>query len=269
MKHSKYRNTAFLFEVLLKKAAFEVLEGKKNPKAINIIKKRFAPSTELNHDISFYNIIMKDKLENSDQIHEYLTEVKKKRNKNVVGENLKKEQHELVKDINTTFNDKSVYNIEIPSYTILASIKQMFDSEEDISQLKEAIKLKSVIVTHMLLEESEKPMKIDKLTQAMMKMNYDDRYNSLSEAQRSVLTDILYGKDYNVVFEKNIAEIKKTLSDTEIKNQATKIKVDEVLNKINEVSNNDENKQNNIEFLLYCYELCEKLNTNKELLGND
>ena len=55
-RHNKKRNTAFVFESLVREATVSIIKGdlaRKN-KVVHIIKSHFGPNTELNHHLECY-----------------------------------------------------------------------------------------------------------------------------------------------------------------------------------------------------------------------
>ena len=59
IKHSKFRNTGILFEVVVRKITSETLSGKDSP-AINILKSHFV-NTELGKEYKLYETIFNSK----------------------------------------------------------------------------------------------------------------------------------------------------------------------------------------------------------------
>ena len=61
IKHSKFKNTGVLFELLVRQITLEVLNGDKTENAKNIVKEFFATSTELNKELRLYDLLLKEK----------------------------------------------------------------------------------------------------------------------------------------------------------------------------------------------------------------
>ena len=56
IKHSKYRNTGVLFELLVRQATSDLM-SKKDPQAVKIFKKYFT-NTELSKEYNLYNTVL-------------------------------------------------------------------------------------------------------------------------------------------------------------------------------------------------------------------
>ena len=59
LKHSKYKNTGILFEMLVRKLTSETLTSDKSV-TIDIIKKYFGKNTELAKEMKLYNAMLKE-----------------------------------------------------------------------------------------------------------------------------------------------------------------------------------------------------------------
>ena len=64
IKHNKKRNTAFVYEALVKEATVAILknDSERKSKAIKIIKKQFNEHTEIGKELTLYNLIVNKKL---------------------------------------------------------------------------------------------------------------------------------------------------------------------------------------------------------------
>ena len=60
IKHSKYKNTGLLFELLVRQITADALNGGSSP-SLNILKKSFA-KTELGKEYKLYEILFKNKM---------------------------------------------------------------------------------------------------------------------------------------------------------------------------------------------------------------
>ena len=61
VKHSKFKNTGILFELLVRQITLEVLNGDMTEKAKNIVREFFSPKTELNKELRLYELLLKEK----------------------------------------------------------------------------------------------------------------------------------------------------------------------------------------------------------------
>ena len=67
LKHSKYKNTGILFEMLVSKLTSETLSSNKSV-TVDIIKNYFGRNTELSKELQLYNTLIKEKFKSEAQV---------------------------------------------------------------------------------------------------------------------------------------------------------------------------------------------------------
>ena len=100
IKHSKFKNTGILFELLVRKITADTLAGTESP-SVNILKKYFV-NTELGKEYKLYETLFKSKNLTEGKANTILTtilESSKKLNRKA----LKREKYNLVKEFLDTF----------------------------------------------------------------------------------------------------------------------------------------------------------------------
>ena len=104
LKHSKFKNTGVLFELLVRQITSDTLNNV-DSKAISIVKKYFAKNTELSKELGLYQTLVKEKFVNetkATQLIEAVLQAKSKLNQTV----LSRQKYNLIKEI------KSAYTLE-------------------------------------------------------------------------------------------------------------------------------------------------------------
>ena len=79
IKHNKLRNTGLLYEFLIRQLTIDVLNTKRQSKALNIVKKYFNENTELGKEFALYNVLMHKKFKDDKQAGYFINEVVKSR----------------------------------------------------------------------------------------------------------------------------------------------------------------------------------------------
>ena len=133
IKHSKYKNTGLLFELLVRQITADTLNGGSSP-SLNILKKSFA-NTELGKEYKLYETLFKQKNLTEGKAETVLTtvlEASKKLNRSA----LRREKYNLIKSIKENYNVTDFFNGRIPNYRILASIYNVFQSETTNEKFK-------------------------------------------------------------------------------------------------------------------------------------
>jgi len=161
-KHNKKRNTAFVFEALVREATVAILknDSETRDKATKLIRKHFKVGSALKKDLDCYRSLYENQRLDRLTAEKILKEVKIQ--KHILDQQgLFREQSDLIRDVNKELN-LSVFGNFVPNYKTLATIAQIFSSK--ISP-KNQIILENEIVKNMMesLEIIEEQEKIDKV----------------------------------------------------------------------------------------------------------
>ena len=275
LKHSKYKNTAILFEILVRKLTSESMTSDKSI-TIDIIKKYFGRNTELSKELQLYNSLIKEQFKSEAKALDFIRtckDVHVKLNKSL----LKRQRYNLVKEISNNFVFDKISKIRINNYKTLASIYMLFEYE-DIDNPKQLLECKSNIVDHAILSSNPVTTK-DKVIETFKSQNKDlrllaykmlvdkfnEKYSGLNESQKNLLnqyiTHVNDTESLKLYFEKIIPSIKKQLKteSKKITDKVTKIKV----NKLSEMLCNVETikviKESHVLSLLRYYDLVTEL----------
>ena len=156
LKHSKYKNTGILFEMLVRKLTSETLTSNKSV-TIDIIKKYFGKNTELAKELQLYNALVKEQFRSEAQGLDYIRTIKNayaKLNQSI----LKRQKYNLVKEISEKFVFSDLSKIHINNYKALASIYMLFEYEETDNP-KQLLECKNVILDNGLIVEKKSIVK--------------------------------------------------------------------------------------------------------------
>ena len=97
VKHSKYKNTGILFELLTRQLTSDTIAGN-NPKALDFLKKHFNSKTELLKEYKIYHTLATQKYTKDSQAT-MLIETLVKAHGNLNKSQLRREKYNLIKDI--------------------------------------------------------------------------------------------------------------------------------------------------------------------------
>ena len=185
-RHNKKRNTAFLYEALVRELTKCVVrreEGRKG-KILSILREHFNKSTLLYKELQLYkDVASSDGLEQAyaEKFVNYL----KMEHEKIDKQKLFEEKDVVISKINKALS-KSVYSNFVPNYKDLATISQLFD--EDVT-VKERILLENKIIQRLTSEQDEKEemQPITKLAYKTFIKNYNSEYSNLLEEQKQLL----------------------------------------------------------------------------------
>jgi hypothetical protein len=125
VKHSKFKNTGILFELLVRQITTDTLSNKES-QSLNILKKYFS-KTELGREYKLYESLLKrtNLTEGkADIIINTVLESAKQLNKSA----LKRQKYNLIKEIKTKYNLEEFFKTKLPHYKAQAAIYTLIES---------------------------------------------------------------------------------------------------------------------------------------------
>ena len=275
LKHSKYKNTGILFELLVRKLTSETLSSNKSV-TIDIIKKYFGKNTELSKELHLYNSLIKEQFRSEALGLDYIRTIKATYdtlNQSV----LKRQRYNLIKEISEKFVFDNMAKTHVTNYKVLASAYMLFEYAETDNP-KQLMECKSAIIANglqgkKLVERKDPVIKsfesqtkdIRLLTYKLIIDKFNEKYSGLDESQKQLLNkyivnvnDTVALKDYIQII---IPEIKTQLSEQakQITDKATKIKVKKLSEMLCTVENMKTIKESHVLSLLRYFDLIREL----------
>jgi hypothetical protein len=215
VRHNKKRNTAFVYEALVREATVAVLknEKEKKDKAVSILRRHFHGDGILKKDLECYRSLYENQNIGETTSEKILKEVRLQRQL-IDSDNLFKQQSVLIHDINKELSP-DVFNNFVPNYKTLATIDQIFSLK---TSPKNRIILESEIVKSMGAHSNKNRIgaKVDKLLFKTFVEKFNNKYETeLLEEQKELLTH------YIVSFSDNALQLKYFLNEevTRLKEQ--------------------------------------------------
>jgi hypothetical protein len=275
LKHSKYKNTGILFEMLVRKLTSETLSSNKSI-TVDIIKKYFGKNTELSKELHLYNSLLKEQFKSEAQALDYIRTVKAthgKLNQTV----LKRQRYNLVKEISEKFVFENMSKMHINNYKVLASINMIFEHEETDNP-KQLLECKQAIIENGLIVERKKstkdpvlehfssqPKEVRLLTYKLLVDKFNEKYSGLDESQKQLLNKYIthvndtatlreYVQTIIPKIKKQLAELAKPIDD-----KVVKIKVEKLSEMLCNVENMKTLKESHILSLLRYFDLIREL----------
>ena len=278
IKHSKYKNTGILFELLVRQVTSDTLNGGQSS-ALNIIKKYFVKS-ELGKELKLYETLTKSKKLNesrSNLLLQTILESAKKLNR----KNLKREKYNLINEIQKNYNLDEFFKTKLPNYKTQAALYTLIEAQASSSLIdpNQIVSNKYTLLEHLTIGPVD-PEKVkdevlqefqtyDKdvrmLTYKILLEKFNGKYSDLYESQKEVLKEFITSVDstpklrnfYNTKIQElksELTSISKTITD-----KVVQIKLNEVLPLIVELDKNYPIKSDNLVDLLQYCELVEEL----------
>ena len=275
LKHSKYKNTGILFEMLVQKLTSETLSSNKIV-TVDIIKKYFGKNTELSRELQLYNALLKEQFKSEAQALDYIRTVKTTHSK-LNQTTLKRQRYNLVKEISEKFVFSDVAKIHINNYKTLASIYMIFEHDETDNP-KQLLECKNVIIENSMITEKKKitkdpvietfekqPKDVRLITYKLMIDKFNEKYSTLDESQKQLLNKYITNVNDTTALkeyvQKIIPKIKKELSQQakHVTDKVTQIKVQKLSEMLCTVENMKTIKESHVLSLLRYFDLVREL----------
>jgi hypothetical protein len=280
IKHSKYKNTGILFELLVRQITADTLSGTES-KAANILKKYFT-KTELGREYKLYEGLFKYvnvSEAKADMVITTLIESSKQLNRSA----LKRQKYNLIKEIKANYNVEEFFKTKLPNYKAQAALYTLLEvyNSENLSNPTQIIENKTALLEHLtqsaidknevqnsILEEFKNQDKdIRVLTYRVLLEKFNDKYADLNGNQKMVLKEFINSVDSTPklkdFYNTKINEIKAYLTklNASVTDKAIQIKINEVIAILPSLGKNDKASDDNLVNLLQYYQLVEELET--------
>ena len=186
VKHNKKRNTAFLFEALLREMTKAVVSQQKSRARIvkKILSEHFRSGDVLSREIECYNALVESQ-ELDRPTAEKLIQMAKDSYSRISQQEIFKEQSQVIKKINTALG-KDTFNNFVPNYKSFATIAQIFGEK---SPLKNRVLLENKLVEDLMtpIREEELLKPIDGLVVRTFTERFNQSYSDLLQEQKQLL----------------------------------------------------------------------------------
>jgi hypothetical protein len=280
VKHSKFKNTGILFELLVRQITLEVLNGDTTEKAKKIVAEFFSPKTELNKELRLYELLTKEKYNSESRAEKFIDTVNEAHNR-IDQKQLQREKYNLIKKINESFNMDEFLSSPITNYKVLASIYKIFESKKyDSYDVKDVFNSKITLIENITskpatLTEAKKDKVVEEykkqdkdlrlLTYKVLVETFNKKYSNLNESQKSLLREYINNLTNTTGFksyvENEIPKIVKELKSiqSKVSDKVTKIKLAETISVLNKTKIGKSVSDNHVSSLMMSYELIKEL----------
>lgn len=283
-KHSKFKNTGILFELLTRQITADIIAGKDESAAKQILFKYFSENTELGKEYQLYNFLLNEKARDTSHAERMISVVLQSRSQ-LDEKNLTQQKYDLIREIKEIYPIDSFLKANIKNYRILASIYKVFENKTSSKfDVQEVIKSRESIIESLCNSVSKKSDTEENLLEYYKQQSEDIRllayklllegintkYKDFDDSQKKLIREYILNVSNtnslaNYVCEE-IEKIKKIVANSKNKitdNQVVAIKLSEITNVLDKVKPTTVVKDNHIMALLLSYELVKELNNLK------
>ena len=283
IKHSKFKNTGILFEILVKRITADTLSNNESP-ALNTLKTYFV-NTELGREYKLYETLFKVKNLSEVKANNVITAViesSKKLNRT----RLRKAKYNLIKNLKENYNIEDLFRTKISNYKAQASLYTLIEisnSNKSISP-KQTIENKTTLLEHITqpgtikketgdsviaeFKTYDKDLRI--LTYQILLEKFNAKYSNLNPQQKNILKEYIESIDSSSklrnFYNSEVINLKEEIKSQMVKtnDKVIKIKLEEVLKLLPELGKSDKMKTDNLVDLLQYHNLLEELSQANE-----
>ena len=283
IKHSKYKNTGILFELLVRQVTADTLNGKDSA-SLGIIQKFFVKS-ELGKEYKLYETLAKNTALTEGRANvmiQTLLETSKKLNRST----LRREKYNLINEIKKHYNLEEFFKTKLPHYKTFAAFYTLVEIQNTDALVDADIIVnnKMTLLEHLstsqinterveaeILKEFQSYDKDTRmLTYRILMEKFNGKYTNLHESQKEILRQYINSVDSTPVlkefYNSKVVEVKTALTElnSQIADKAVQIKINEVANLITELDKNAKVSSEDIVNILQYFELYEELKSANE-----
>jgi hypothetical protein len=281
IKHSKFKNTGFIFELLVRQVTSEILASNKSV-AEKILKEFFNSKKELSKELKLYQYLINEKYNSEAKAEKFIDTICEAR-KRLDEKKLTKEKYNLVKQIKETYNIDDFIKSPISNYKTLASIYKVFEvvttdeqyeptdivsSRFTIAEniINTSIQNKDAKIKDAVLEEYRKQDEdLRVITYKLLVENFNKKYKNLTEEQKVLLREYINninntGK-LNLYVSEQVSKVITSLKEvsTKVTDKVTKIKLEETITNIKKIKSIKVIKEEHLSALMMSYELLKEI----------
>jgi hypothetical protein len=282
IKHSKFKNTGILFELLVRQIASDTVSNKDSA-AIGLVKKYFSKS-ELAKEYKLYQALITPKNLSEAKAETFVNstlEASLRLNKTA----LRKEKYNIIKEIRENYDLEEFFKAKISNYKQYAAAFNLIEAHNSLefTEPQQIIDNKITLLEHITRKEINKESVKDRvmeeygnmdkgtriLAYRMLLEKFNSKYSTLSDKQKGVLKEFINNISNTTKLRefvnsnfKSITEEITTLIPT-ISDKTTQIKLAEVITLLHPLDKTQNVKDENIISLLQYHQLIDEIKSVK------
>jgi hypothetical protein len=281
IKHSKFKNTGFIFELLVRQITSEIMSSNKSI-AEKILKEHFNAKQELSKELKLYQYLINEKYNSEAKAEKFIDTILEAR-KRLDEKKLTKEKYNLIKEIKETYNLDEFIKSSISNYKTLASIYKIFETITTDTQydptdivssrftiteniINSSIQNKDVKIKDAVLEEYRKQDEdLRAVSYKLLVESFNNKYKNLTNEQKSLLREYINninntGKLIEYV-SNEVTNLVNSLKEvgSKINDKVTQIKLAETISNIKKIKSVKKIKEQHLSALMMTYELLSEL----------
>ena len=281
IKHSKFKNTGFIFELLVRQITSEIMSANKSI-AEKILKEHFNSKKELSKELKLYQYLINEKYNSESKAEQFINTILEARKK-IDEKKLTKEKYNLIKEIKETYNIDEFIKSPISNYKTLASIYKVFevatiDEQFDPTDIvgsrftiaeniiSSSIQNKDARIKNAVLEEYRKQDEdLRAISYKILVESFNSKYKNLTTEQKTLLKEYINninntGK-LNEYVSNEVTKLVTSLKEVggKLTDKVTRIKLAETISNVKKIKSVKKIKEEHLSAMMMTYELLGEL----------
>ncbi len=281
IKHSKFKNTGFIFELLVRQITSEIMSSNKSV-AEKILKEHFNGKKELSKELKLYQYLINERYNSESKAEQFINTILEAR-KRLDEKKLTKEKYNLIKEIKETYGLDEFIKSPISNYKTLASIYKIFETVTSTEQfdptdivssrftiaeniINTSIQNKDSKMKDAVLEEYRKQDEdLRAVSYKLLVESFNNKYKNLSSEQKGLLKEYINninntGK-LNDYVSNEVSTLIQNLKEvgSKINDKVTQIKLAETIANIKKIKSAKKIREQHLSAMMMTYELLSEL----------
>jgi hypothetical protein len=281
IKHSKFKNTGFIFELLVRQITSEIMSANKSV-AEKILKEHFNSKKELSKELKLYQYLINEKYNSESKAEKFIDTILEAR-KRLDETKLTREKYNLIKEIKDTYNLEEFIKSPISNYKTLASIYKIFEVASTNEQydptdivssrftitesiINSSIQNKDIKLKDLVMEEYKKQDEdLRAVSYKLLVESFNNKYKNLTNDQKGLLREYINNINNTGKLNEYVSnEITKLINGlkevgSKITDKVTQIKLAETISNVRKVKSVKKIKEQHLSALMMTYELLSEL----------
>jgi hypothetical protein len=281
IKHSKFKNTGFIFELLVRQITSEIMSANKSV-AEKILKEHFNSKKELSKELKLYQYLINEKYNSESKAEKFIDTILEAR-KRLDETKLTREKYNLIKEIKDTYNLDEFIKSPISNYKTLASIYKIFEVASTNEQydptdivssrftitesiINSSIQNKDAKLKDLVMEEYKKQDEdLRAVSYKLLVESFNSKYKNLTNDQKGLLREYINNINNTGKLNEYVSnEVTKLITGlkevgSKITDKVTQIKLAETISNIRKVKSVKKIKEQHLSALMMTYELLSEL----------
>ena len=284
IKHSKFKNTGFIFELLVRQITAEIMSADKSI-AETILKENFNTKKELSKELKLYQYLINEKYNSESKAEQFINTILEAR-KRLDEKKLMKEKYKLIKEIKEKYNIDEFVKSPVSNYKLLASIYKLFEVVSTNEQyeptdivssrftiaeniINTSIQNKEQKIKDAVLEEYKKQDEdLRAVSYKLLVESFNNKYKNLSAEQKGLLREYINNINNTGKLNEYVSnEVSKLIDNlknvgSKVSDKVTKIKLAETISNIKKIKSVKKIKEQHLSAMMMTYELLAELKNN-------